>query len=246
MINASIRADIPVAGIDAESGYLRVERIISAMSKIVPELRHWYGGINTPQQKYVEFADKPAMMERVNELIQMNTEKFATLPQGFSMILASDTKSKRTPGLFELSFEPLLGTITLDITEPDTAFSARAPQIVRDALRAVSKLEDVQYAFIDVLDRVPDKPRPTTYRVSYATFPHRKCIGWMGFVPEKVTAEQLPSAAELIDIPRKGTVIVAVNEPFDLNNKAHIKQANIVEMELVDLGLLPVTDPTLM
>lgn len=53
-------------------------------------------------------------------------------------------------------------------------------------------------------------------------------------------------AAELLPIPNKGTVVVAVDEAFDLNNKAHIKQANIVEMRLADLDLLPVIGPGLM
>ncbi|NZA24920.1 immunity 52 family protein [Luteimonas sp. SJ-92] len=246
MINASIRADIPEAGLALEAGYARVERLLQALARIVPELTHWHGGMNEPTQMPVEFSDKARMLERVRERSERNAVEFIHLKQGFDIHLASDTKPKRSPGLFELAYTPALGTITLDIHEPDTAYGVRAVQVVRDVLTAIAELEDVQFAFVNVRDRVPDKPRPTTYLVSYAAFPHRKALGWMGYVPRRVTADQLPSAAELAQVPGKGTIVVAVNEAFSLSNKAHIKQANIVEMELVDLGLLPVIDPSLL
>ncbi|NZA24918.1 immunity 52 family protein [Luteimonas sp. SJ-92] len=245
MISARIWVDIPEAALDAEAGYRRVQRLLDAFRRVVPDLQHWHGGLNTPRQKYVEFFDKEAMLERIDERMKQYAAEFIHLPHGFLIHLDSDTSSKRTPGLFELGYTPTERSIFLDIYRPDEAFGPSAAQVVRDVLTAIVELEEVEYAFVDVRDRVPDKPRPTTYLVSYAAFLHRKALGWMGYVPRRVTADQLPSAAELVQVPGKGTVIVAVNDAFSLANKAHIKQANIVEMELVDLDLLPVTDPSL-
>ncbi|NWC11986.1 immunity 52 family protein [Pseudomonas agarici] len=100
------------------------------------------------------------------------------------------------------------------------------------------------FAFVNITDKLPGKEFIDTYETDFCTFPHRKCVGWMAFVPRAVTSEQLPLAAEIIDIPGKGTVIVTVKEPFELTNMAHIRRANEIEMDMVDLDLLPLTDPS--
>ncbi|MBN6152842.1 immunity 52 family protein [Xanthomonas sp. AmX2] len=104
-------------------------------------------------------------------------------------------------------------------------------------------MEPVSFAYVDVVDRSLATDEVVFYRLNYATFPHRKALGWMGFVPAEVAPAQLPLAAQLVPVAGKGTVIVAVDAPFDLNDPAHIRRANQVEMDMVDLGLLPVTDP---
>ncbi|WXF83173.1 hypothetical protein WDV90_17795 [Xanthomonas translucens pv. undulosa] len=58
-----------------------------------------------------------------------------------------------------------------------------------------------------------------------------------------MTKEQLPLAADILPA-NGGSIIVATQEPFDLSNKEHIKRANQIEMDMNDLGLLAVTDPT--
>ncbi|NWC11523.1 immunity 52 family protein [Pseudomonas agarici] len=108
----------------------------------------------------------------------------------------------------------------------------------------VVKIEHASFAYVDVIARIKNHKSPKTFKRIFATFPHRKCLGWMAFVPKIVTAEQLPLAAELINIPKKGTIIVAVNDPFDLTNMAHIRRTNEIEMDMVDLDLLPLTDPS--
>ncbi|NZA24919.1 immunity 52 family protein [Luteimonas sp. SJ-92] len=247
MISAETRADVRKESLSLDAGYAKVDRLLRELESIAPELTNWHGGITTPDQDYVNFRDKTTMLERVQARIDAFKAQFPALPNadGFGLRLSSNSEKKRRPGLFELAYEPARGVVALDIHQPDVAFEERATTVVARALAAIAKLEDVQYAFVDVRDRVPDRPRPTTYRLSYATFPHRKAVGWMNFVPSAVTADQLPTAAELVPVPGKGTVIVAVGEAFSLTNKTHIKQANIVEMELADLDLLPVVDPSL-
>ncbi|ENR5392281.1 Imm52 family immunity protein [Providencia rettgeri] len=73
-------------------------------------------------------------------------------------------------------------------------------------------------------------------------FPDRLPVGWMLYLNKKITQEQLPMAAELIDIDNnknKGTLIISTEHVFDGSNKDDIKKANEIEIQLTALGLLP-------
>ncbi|QRN43036.1 hypothetical protein GDR29_22165 [Xanthomonas oryzae pv. oryzae] len=58
--------------------------------------------------------------------------------------------------------------------------------------------------------------------------------------------KHIPEAAALIPVGTKGTVIVAVDECFDLNNPDHLKRAHRVEARMAHIGLLDVTDTSLL
>jgi hypothetical protein len=69
----------------------------------------------------------------------------------------------------------------------------------------------------------------------------------MGFVNGDIDSRQVPEADELIPLhDRGGTVIIAVADAFDAHSPAHIEKAQRIEMRLVDIGALPVTDPRLL
>ncbi|HGN1708042.1 TPA: Imm52 family immunity protein [Providencia rettgeri] len=73
-------------------------------------------------------------------------------------------------------------------------------------------------------------------------FPDRLPVGWMLYLNKKIKQEQLPMAAELIDIDNnknKGTLIISTEHVFDGSNKDDIKKANDIEIQLTALGLLP-------
>ncbi|WP_369309424.1 hypothetical protein [Providencia rettgeri] len=73
-------------------------------------------------------------------------------------------------------------------------------------------------------------------------FPDRLPVGWMLYLNKKITQQQLPMAAELIDIDNdknKGTLIISTDHVFDGSDKADIKKANEIEIQLTALGLLP-------
>lgn len=73
-------------------------------------------------------------------------------------------------------------------------------------------------------------------------FPDRLPVGWMLYLNKKIMQEQLPMAAELIDIDNnknKGTLIISTEHVFDGSNKDDIKKANEIEIQLTALGLLP-------
>lgn len=70
-------------------------------------------------------------------------------------------------------------------------------------------------------------------------------VGWMLYLPETITAQQVPEARALIPIPEKGkkqtgTIIVSVTDgPFSIENPEHVETANRIEIRLVDQDLLP-------
>jgi Immunity protein 52 len=78
-------------------------------------------------------------------------------------------------------------------------------------------------------------------------FEDRPGVGWMLYLPQVLTAKQVPEARALIPVMHKddkkkqqGTIIVSVtDEAFDPNNKEHVKVANSIEIRLVDQDLLP-------
>lgn len=82
-----------------------------------------------------------------------------------------------------------------------------------------------------------------------AVFKDRPGVGWMLYLPQLLTAQQVPEARALMPVmsagekgKRKqvGTIIVSVtDEPFTEDNPEHVKIANAIEVRLVDQDLLP-------
>ncbi|KRG65433.1 hypothetical protein ABB27_15590 [Stenotrophomonas terrae] len=161
--------------------------------------------------------------------------------ESLTAAVVNDNGTKRKPGLIEIDFMPGMGYMTISVYRPDMV-EANPTQMVADIMLAVLEGErETSFAFADVYDKVEGEFQ--YYKTKYATFPHRKCVGWMAYVPKKVSAEQLPLAASVLPAA-DGSIVVSVDDAFDLANKDHIQRANEVEMDMNDLGLLPVTDPT--
>ncbi|EDZ97650.1 conserved hypothetical protein [Burkholderia sp. H160] len=75
-------------------------------------------------------------------------------------------------------------------------------------------------------------------------FDDRLGVSWMLYLPHALTAAQVPEARALIPVMRQdkqqGTIIVSVTDDvFDVNNRAHVKAANDIEIRLADQDLLP-------
>lgn len=75
-------------------------------------------------------------------------------------------------------------------------------------------------------------------------FEDKPGVGWMIYLPFVISSKNVPEASDLIPIygidkKQKGTIIVSINETFDINNPEHIKRANEIEIRLVDQDLLP-------
>lgn len=80
-------------------------------------------------------------------------------------------------------------------------------------------------------------------------FKDRPGAGWMLYLPNIVTAQQVPEARKLVPVMMKnensknlqvGTIIVStIDEPFSDDNPDHVKISNAIEIRLVDQDLLP-------
>ncbi|CAG9234413.1 Immunity protein 52 [Paraburkholderia tropica] len=84
-------------------------------------------------------------------------------------------------------------------------------------------------------------PRPYFEKQVFADRPG---VSWMLYLPHALTSAQVPEARALIPVMRdcqqQGTIIVSVtDEVFDVNNRAHVKVANDIEIRLADQDLLP-------
>jgi hypothetical protein len=80
-------------------------------------------------------------------------------------------------------------------------------------------------------------------------FKDRPGVGWMLYLPLKLTVQQVPEARALLPVMSKdakgmdiqtGTIIVSVTDaPFSDEDPEHVKIANAIEIRLVDQDLLP-------
>lgn len=223
---------------DAVTGYEATAHLLEALHASLPALAPaqsgWFGGVFTPEDKALAFSERTEFLHRLERM--MKSEEGSL----FSMYLSTARSGRRKPNQLEINYLPGNGVLRIDIYRPtDSA-------LIASLLSALPAAMTVEYAFVNVWDNDPDPEEPgdkTSYRASFATFPHRQCLGWMAYVPHVVTMEQLPLAARIIPA-EGGSIIVAVDEPFDLANKDHIKRANQIEMDMSDLGLLPVIDPS--
>lgn len=68
-------------------------------------------------------------------------------------------------------------------------------------------------------------------------------MGWMLFLPVAIQPGQVPEAARVLprtaEDGRAGTIIVSVDEVFDIANPDHVRAANDIEIRLVEQDLYP-------
>ena len=87
--------------------------------------------------------------------------------------------------------------------------------------------------------------QPYKYGSMQKVFPDRPGVGWMLYLPQVLTVQQVPEAGALVPVlgekkKQTGTIIVSVaDEPFSSNNPEHVRIANKIEVRLVDQDLLP-------
>ncbi len=101
-------------------------------------------------------------------------------------------------------------------------------------LRSVATLWPAQFATFS----------PHWY-VEKKVFKDRPGVGWMIYLPTVLTTQLVPEARMLMPVlgdskQQLGTIVVSViDEPFSIENPAHVKIANDIEVRLVDQDLLP-------
>lgn len=99
---------------------------------------------------------------------------------------------------------------------------------------------------VDIWNPLFVSVEPTFYE---PVFKDRPGVGWMLYLPQVLTLQQVPEARALVPVMGKdakgrarqvGTVIVSVTDaPFSDLNPEHVRIANAIEIRLVDQDMLP-------
>ncbi|MCC8402238.1 immunity 52 family protein [Paraburkholderia sp. MMS20-SJTN17] len=130
-----------------------------------------------------------------------------------------------------------------------TVFPNSIELTVNEIAANTSRLGDYKSA-ADVIIKVAEIYTPSNLTfgprkyLGKQVFEDRPSVSWMLYLPHVLTSSQVPEARALIPVVRdgkqQGTIIVSVtDEVFDVNNRAHVKAANDIEIRLADQDLLP-------
>ncbi|WP_418115126.1 Imm52 family immunity protein [Xanthomonas oryzae] len=230
---------------DVKVGYVRLKAIADALANVDPSLSAWYSLPETKNGKAIALSSREEFIADYNH----KNKDTANDDTGFFCFIttAEDNKAWNQPGCATINFQPKNGYINCEINKPVEAFGNEfAPDVVIKVISAIARTERVIFSATNVICTKESGKGVETYAGSHQLFPHRRWLGWMGFVPHMVEAKHIPEAAALIPVGTKGTVIVAVDECFDLNNPDHLKRAHRVEARMAHIGLLDVTDTSLL
>lgn len=252
MNGATIAAELPGVILTPEQGYARAAKLAEALGAIHSVLSTWWEPAGmSPKVPPEPFSNREGVIARAHEVIKKRKAEYPELDyvEGFSLGVntAWDGRRWREDGNAGLDLEYGRGVIRISIDHPLREVApAETARIVRGVLLTLIRLEPITFASTDVCDWIgAGKDREATwYSMEHLVFPHRQFFGWMGFVSKQVKPEDVPDAEEVIPVGNRGTVIIAMKDAPDLNNIEHVKRMNLLEMSLVDQGLLPVIDPS--
>ncbi|MCT8272692.1 Imm52 family immunity protein [Xanthomonas translucens] len=252
MIRAFIDASIPAGTPDVEATYDQLATLTAQLALVHPALARWVELPRAGDGVPMPFSDRAGFIERVRRYAAQDQAEYPQMRNagaiGANLTTAMVESDWLKPGRASMNYDPASGRMTLQIYEPAKAFGAGdTPRIVRQCVAALGAALPATFIATDAHARMQNGEEGfETYAFDHQLFPHRRWLGWMGFVPHMVEPRHIPEAAELIPVGRKGTVIVAVDECFDLHNPAHLKRAHEVEARMAHLGLLEVTDTSLL
>lgn len=247
MHRVCIEADLAEEALDAQTLYRRLQPLISSLAEVHTAFQGWveHSRGNGP----IPFADEARFVDMLAFNAEQNHQAYPTTPvaAGAYLTVAKTAKAWKTPGRASIDYVPWAERLTLTIHRPIEAFGpAEAPHIVRRCIAAIAATVDTPFIGTDVVCPLPGGKGYDTYSQEHRLFPHRRWLGWMGFVPQLVPGKFIPEAAAMEVVKGKGTIIVALDECFDLRNPDHLKRAHQVELRMANAGLLDIIDPSLL
>lgn len=80
---------------------------------------------------------------------------------------------------------------------------------------------------------------PNAYYRRQRTFADRQTVGWIGYCPQPLLAQDFPLVDELRATPAQGSIIVTCPGVMDEHNAQHLQKTAATDTRLVELGLLP-------
>jgi len=215
------------------------------LAKATPAFERWWANPRGPKDPYLALEERQAFVARVQEDDDKLNKKYPTVPlkgsSGAVLTNAGNDKDWKQRGAVALSYAPEIGNIRLQLGRVVKTYTQPA-DVVFAALEAIASDPRIMFAQCNVQQLVDGKL--LLYSLDRTPFPHREFLGWMGYVPQQLTQAEVPDASRL---ERHGQGTLILSTPLlDLSDPVAVMQANKVEMSLVDLGLLPVTDRSLL
>lgn len=249
MRNAIVDAVIPAEGLDARTAWNRLRVLTKTLAEAYPSYDGWYAFSRGPEM--IPLEDETRIIEMLTAHAEQDFRDFPgrSYAGGVSAELTTVERlgDLKNPGRLSVVYDPWMGRMTLTIHRPVLAFGENeVASFVRACVKATAASMDAIFIGTDVTFARPHEKGNDTYSRRNQLFPHRRWLGWMGFVPELVPHRRIPEAAATEVVTGKGTIIVAVDDCFDLFNPEHLKRVHQVELRMANVGLLDVTDMSLL
>ncbi|WP_411850917.1 hypothetical protein ACLB90_19045 [Stenotrophomonas sp. LGBM10] len=250
LYTAFIDVALPVEVIDPHVLHRRLLDLTTRLADVHPLLATWYEPPRADAEAAVPLSDSAQFIARIarNAAQDLVMHPHRPMAGGADANLRNmrRTHDWLMPGRLSMSYMPWCGRLTFDLNEPFEAFGAATPTIVRGCIAAVAASLDALFIGTDVSCPLAGGSGFDSYALDHRLFPHRRWLGWMGFVPELVPHRYIPEAASVHVVKGCGTIIVSVEGCLDLHNRAHLRQVHEVEARMAQLGLLDLTDATLL
>lgn len=241
-MNITLACKLKAEDLTASQLYDRAANTVGRLADVQGHFQRWWSMPSKVEKGRTAFDD------RVNTIamIQANRDRFeqkypgvpSSLSSGVLLTNAQSEDEWAKRGRVALAINPGAGDVRLEISRMEEVYSSPS-DVTWSLLKAMTLDERVTFAKTDV-QQGSGKDRKL-YSLHCAVFQHREALGWMGYVNQPVTAEQVPYAAR-VERHGQGTLIMATRE-VDLFDAHSVERVNRVEISLAELGLLPVTDP---
>lgn len=225
MIEVTIEADFRPERLGFEAGVAKAVGLLKALSAIPAFSGGW-------QAQGVQLLRDEAGFVAALQAMQAGDGADA----GYHFAIAENVPGI-TPPFFppesyiaEVSFDSVDGylEVKLSLAQKVSEF-----QTLRGAMHVLTQWSALQHASaIPVFYAADDSPIDPV---------NRRGIGWVGWVPFEVTAEQLPEA-QVLEAVGGGTLVASQDSYWDVTDRAAVKRAQALELALNKLGLLPTRD----
>jgi hypothetical protein len=218
---------------------------LARIANIHPGFETWWTVPRGPREKAILASEREHVVAYIQKVNAQLDQAFPGSPAegsaGIHLTNAATEAEWAKRGKVSLAIHPGSGILRLRLGRIEEIYPSPTTLIWK-LLQGLTSESRVTFAQTNVLQQVAGSVM--TYSGDRRVFHHREYLGWMGYVHAPLSADQLPHAARL-ERQGRGTLILAA-DVLDLGDHAAVEQANRTEIGLVDLGLLPVIDSSLM
>jgi hypothetical protein len=224
--------------------YEEALRWVSLLATVHPHFEEWWLMPSSSREPDIPMSDRERIISRIEARnAHFDKQLPGTSSPANSSILLTNAPGEtkwRERGSVALSIRPGVGELRLEINRIEQIYTSPR-EVLWGLLKVLTSRPQAKFAQTHVQQAKGGEGRH--YSSQLAVFQHRDFIGWMGYVDQPVSAQQIPDAAR-VERHGRGTLILAT-ESLDLFDARSVEQLNRVEISLAGLGLLPVIGSSL-